>query len=82
MLHPVSLTLESITADPAVKERARAAARGFRAMRIPGRKVSSAVRKLAKLKWHSSLNRVSQAARRANKPILWMQVLGDLTGYT
>lgn len=81
-INPVALTLDSITADPAVKARAREAAREFRRLRVAGKKVTAAVGKLGRLRWHKTLPGAARAARSQGKPILWIQALGDLGGYT
>ncbi len=57
-------------------------AREFQKLRISGVKVNRLVRKVRKLKWHSSLYKAKQAAKRQNKPILWIQALGNLNSYT
>jgi len=57
-------------------------AQAFRRLQVPGSKVSRAVKKVRKLKWHSSLTAASQHARQTKKPIVWIQALGTLKGYT
>lgn len=79
---PASPTLDTVAADPAEKARALAGAREFRAMKLSAGKVSRAVRKLAGLRWHKSLPQAAAAAKAEHKPILWIQALGDLRGYT
>ena len=81
-LRPASPTLDTVAADPVEKARALEAAREFRAMKVPAKKVTSAVRKLLKLRWHKSLRDAAYKARADHKPILWIQALGDLKGYT
>jgi hypothetical protein len=81
-LRPASPTLDSVAADPLEKARALAAARKFRAMKVPAKKVTPAVRKLLKLRWHKALRDAAYKAKADHKPILWIQALGDLRGYT
>ena len=57
-------------------------ARAFQNLRVPGKTVRKAVRKIRKLKWHSSLSSAKRSAKRYNKPILWIQALGRLKSYT
>ncbi len=57
-------------------------ARAFQHLRVPGTRVSRAVKKVRKLKWHSSLSKARRQAKRSHKPILWIQALGRLKSYT
>ncbi len=57
-------------------------AKAFQRLRVSGRSVSRAVKKIRKLKWYSSLTKASHRAKRENKPIVWIQALGTLKGYT
>ena len=58
-------------------------ARTFQQLRLQGKELSRAIAKLIyKLKWHKSLNSAQKAAVKLGKPILWIQALGKLTGYT
>lgn len=79
---PVTLTLESISADPEEKARARQEAREFFKLKIPVRVTAPAMRKVTKLRWHKTLAKASIRARAEKKPILWIQALGDLKGFT
>ena len=81
VLNPVSLTLDSITADPEEKKRAREVAAAFRGSKITGSKVVRSVSKLKRLEWHKKMARAARQARAENKPIVWVQALGDLTGF-
>ena len=81
-LAPASPTLDAVSADPAEKARALKAAREFRAMKLPGKEVAPAVRRLLKLRWHKKLRDSAYQAKVNNRPILWIQALGDLRGYT
>ena len=61
----------------------RPAAQQFQKLVLPGKTVSSGVRKLRKkLKWYKTLRDASREAEQSNKPILWIQALGKLSGYT
>ncbi len=62
--------------SPAAREAQR-----FRQLRVPGRRVQKAVRKLNRLHWHKKLKNAARDAAVENKPILWIQALGDLKGY-
>lgn len=79
---PVTLTLDSISADPEEKARARKEAREFFKLKVPARKVAPAVRKITSLKWHGTLAKAARDAAEQKKPILWIQALGDLKGFT
>lgn len=81
ILNPVSLTLDSITADPEEKARAREVAAKFRGSEITGGDVVRSVAKLKRLEWHGTMTRAAQQARAEDKPIVWVQALGDLTGF-
>lgn len=81
-VRPVSPTLDTVAADPAEKAKALEEARAFRALKVPGKKVAPAVRKVLRLRWHKSLKEAAAKAREDHKPILWIQTLGDLRGYT
>jgi hypothetical protein len=79
---PPSPTLDSVSADPVERAKAVKAAKEFRRLKVPGKEVAPAVRKLLKLRWHKSLRAAAYQARTEDKPILWIQALGDLRGYT
>ncbi len=78
---PVTLTLDTVAADPEEKARARKAARDFRSLRVPGKEVEARVNSLLKLRWHRSLGWAARVAKTDNKPILWIQALGDVKGF-
>lgn len=62
---------------------AEQSARAFRSLRLPGSRVRRAVAKLARrLEWHRSLDRAIAAADRSGKPVVWIQALGSLRGFT
>ncbi len=62
---------------------AHSAARAFQNLVLDGKQVASGVKKLRKeLKWHTNLGTAAAQARKENKPILWIQALGKLSGYT
>ncbi|MEE9127296.1 MAG: hypothetical protein V3U11_09160 [Planctomycetota bacterium] len=54
----------------------------FRKLRVSGMKLNRLVRKVRKLKWHSSLSNAKKQAKREGKPILWIQALGNLNSIT
>ena len=73
------LTLER----PNTKTAAQQQARAFRSTQLRGRKLSKAVNKVTKqLNWHSKLDRALEAAAETSKPVLWINALGKLKGYT
>ncbi len=57
-------------------------ARAFQHLKVSGRDVGKAVKKVRRLKWYSSLIPASRRAKQENKPIVWIQALGTLKGYT
>ena len=59
-----------------------AAGRRFSALRIGGEDNRARTERVTKeLTWHSSLNPAFRAARRKGRPIVYIQALGDITGY-
>lgn len=55
----------------------------FKGTKVDGRDLKRAVEKVTEeLKWHKKLSSAQQAAKQTGKPILWLQLLGDLDGYT
>ncbi|MCB9877807.1 MAG: hypothetical protein H6835_09420 [Planctomycetes bacterium] len=46
-----------------------------------GRDLAANVKKVKALEWGKSLDRVRAEATASGKPILWLQTLGDLTGF-
>jgi hypothetical protein len=48
---------------------------------VPGKTTNAGVGKLAALKWHTSLAEAAKAAGKSGKPILWLQILGQLQGF-
>jgi hypothetical protein len=50
---------------------------------LKGQRLARAVGKLTReLTWQRDLADAAAAARQAGKPIFWLQLLGDLRGYT
>ena len=49
--------------------------------KLAGRDLKDAVKKVASLKWHEELGQARAQAAAYNKPILWIQALGDLEGF-
>ena len=56
-------------------------AQAFQNLKVPGHRVSRAVKKLRRLKWYSTLTAASTRARQEKKPIIWIQALGTLKGH-
>ena len=55
----------------------------FSQLQVPGKQVRRAVAKLTKnLRWHKTLDKAVAEAMNTGKPILWIQALGQLKGYT
>ena len=62
---------------------ARAQAEEFRKLTVPKRQVRANVRKLTReLTWHRSLQAATSSARKLDRPVLWIQALGNVKGYT
>ena len=62
---------------------AKASAVQFRNLKVSGRDLHDAVGKVVKgLDWKSSLMSARREAVKTGKPIVWIQALGDLKGYT
>jgi hypothetical protein len=58
-------------------------ARQFRVPQLKGRRLAREVKKLTReLDWHRELDDAAAAAAQEGKPILWIQLLGDLPGRT
>ena len=55
----------------------------FRGTKVDGNDLKRAVKRVTdELKWHKKLSAAQQDAKQSGKPILWLQLLGDLDGYT
>jgi len=63
-------------------EELQTAAMHFEVAQAEGRTLAKAVRKVLKLDWHEDLTRAAKAARAQDKPLVWIQLLGDLDGRT
>lgn len=62
---------------------ADASAVEFRNLKVSGSDLHSAVGKVVKgLDWKSTLMSARREAVKTGKPIVWIQALGDLRGYT
>ncbi len=62
---------------------ANASAVEFRNLKVSGRDLHRAVGKVVReLDWKSSLRSAQREAVKTGKPIVWIQALGDLRGYT
>ncbi|MEE2886285.1 MAG: hypothetical protein VX951_02525, partial [Planctomycetota bacterium] len=77
-----SPTLESVEIDAVSKATARKTARAFLDREFKGPEVVRGIRKVTKLRWHSKLTDAASRARASGRPILWIQALGDIGGYT
>lgn len=63
--------------------RLRKEAKKFRKLEVDGAQVAANVEKLrAELTWHDSLEEALAAAAAEGKPLLWIQALGELDGYS
>lgn len=70
-------------AAAAAEAAAKAAAAGFLRTRIEGRELQKRIdRMLKELDWHEDLESTAVAACATGKPILWVQMLGDVDGFT
>lgn len=80
--HPSKLSARPLDAIPSSTE-ALTETQKFRQSRIGGKHLRDKVKRLTKeLEWHESLDKAQKAAQQAGKPILWVQMLGDLDGHT
>lgn len=77
-----SPTLDTLEIDPARKAAARRTARKFFGREYKGREVHDGIRRVSKLRWDSELKAAAKRARALGRPILWIQALGDIGGYT
>ena len=58
-------------------------AQQFANLRSPGTEVRRAVKKLVReLNWYKTLRSAQNEAKKTGKPIVWIQALGALSGYT
>ncbi len=58
-------------------------AQQFRRSQLKGRQLVRAVKKVNRdLEWHDKLERAQKEAIAWGKPIVWIQALGDLDGFT
>ncbi len=55
----------------------------FQSVQLKGKQLKKAVDRVTKeLTWHKHLENARLDAVKSGKPILWVQMLGDLTGHT
>ena len=58
------------------------AARSFRHLKVPGEQVEQNVKKLvSELRWYTSLRAARGAGKAKDKPVVWIQALGDIDGF-
>lgn len=57
-------------------------ARQFRGPQLRGRRLAKAVKSVTALSWHESLQEAAHLGRAEGKPILWIQALGEIDGFT
>ena len=50
-------------------------------VKCEGKQLAANVKRLKELEWHKALDQATEAAEANGKPILWLQTLGDLTGF-
>jgi hypothetical protein len=68
--------------DPGV-DALSAAARAFQDSQVRGTEVRAAVKRtLGTLQWHRDLDSAARAARELERPIVWVQALGEIRGFT
>ena len=61
---------------------AKRAARSFRHLKVPGEQVAQNVKKLvSELHWYKSLRAARTAGKTSDKPIVWIQALGNIDGF-
>lgn len=56
-------------------------AKHFGRVRVPGEQVAHNVDKLRELRWHGSLGSALQSGKTKDRPVVWIQALGDLDGF-
>ena len=72
-----------ISAADTGKTRAARQASLFQNLVVPGRDAYPRIKDMVKrLDWTANLGTAVQRAQAQDKPILWIQALGDLKGYT
>lgn len=85
----IPVSSQAVLAPRALKEIPRAGKEAiaqvgqFRSVQLKGSQLKKAVDRVAKeLNWHKHLSNARLEAVKSGKPILWVQMLGDLTGHT
>lgn len=69
-------------AEPAAVDPAAAAAAEFQQVRVAGRALKDAVRRVVDgLDWYEDLDDALAAGAAAGRPVLWLDALGDLEGF-
>ncbi|MCA8941783.1 MAG: hypothetical protein KDB80_04420 [Planctomycetes bacterium] len=69
-------------ADIPANETATTTKQEFLATRVAGVDLSRSVKRVVtELEWHKRLSTAQIEAQKTGKPILWLQLLGDLDGY-
>jgi hypothetical protein len=57
-------------------------AHAFRRLRVPGEQVEQNVEKLvSELRWYSNLRAARAAGKAKDKPVVWIQALGEIDGF-
>ena len=65
----------------AERARSKKAKEFTKKLQVPAEELAKRVAKVQdSLAWHSDLDEAREAAIQSNKPILWVQALGDLSG--
>jgi hypothetical protein len=89
LMNPPSPTVATPTApkgggmNEPEKTPAEVAAEEFRKKQVKGAELKKAVDKVLKgLHWYDKLADAKAAAAAAGKPVLWIQALGDVNGFT
>jgi hypothetical protein len=67
--------------EQAAKAKAKKVREFTKTYQVPAEELAKNVSKLqSALPWHDNLEEAKRAATQSNKPILWIQALGDLSG--
>jgi hypothetical protein len=82
--HSSSAPSTSSTPAPAPRKETEAekAAREFRESKRAGNELKRAVKSVRDLHWQTKLSDAYKAAAAEDKPVFWVNALGDLAGFT
>lgn len=81
MMRTVDETRAAPVARPAARPKPKQPDPDTQGVKCEGKELAANVKKLKALDWNKSLADVRTEAARSGKPILWLQTLGDLSGF-